>query len=171
MRMIKEKNIFALLCFMVFSLPVIASAHLESHDLPDAVSETEYKIAIDLKPDDIESRNKLGNFYYRSGRLKEAAEQFNYVLRLKPDDYAAHYGMGLVEIRQGRYKEAVIRLKKAVALNKEEAIVYYHLGIAYKLMGRYEKAVLELRKAADLKHIPDVITELRKLEKLLDKKR
>jgi tetratricopeptide (TPR) repeat protein len=105
--------------------------------MPDAVAETEYKIAIDLNPDDIVTRNKLGNLLYGSGRFNEAAEQFKSVLRLRPDDFDAHYGMGLVEKRQGRYKEAVIWLKKAEIL----------------------------------KHMPEVVIELQKLEQLLDEER
>jgi tetratricopeptide (TPR) repeat protein len=116
MKMIKEKNIFAAVCFMLFLLPATALAHPESHDMPDAVAETEYKIAIDLNPDDIVTRNKLGNLLYASGRFNEAAEQFKSVLRLRPDDFDAHYGMGLVEKRKGRYKEAVIWLEKAERL-------------------------------------------------------
>ena len=171
MKMINDKSIFVSVCSMFILLPAIALSHLEFHDMPDAVAETEYKIAIDLNPDDIVTRNKFGDLLYRSGKLKEAIVQFKYVLRLKPDDFDALCGMGLVEMRQGRHKEAVIWLKKAVALNNKEAIVYYHLGMVYKSMGRYERAVLEMRKAAELKHMPEIIIELRKLEQFLDKKR
>ncbi len=137
MRMINDKNIFAAVCFMLFLLPAIVLAHPESSDMPDAVAETDYEIAIDLKPDDIVTRNKLGNLLYGSGRFNEAAEQFKSVLRLKPDDFYALYRLGLVKKGQGRYKEAVIWLKKA----------------------------------KKLKHLPEIIIELQKLEQLLDKKR
>ena len=122
MRMKREKDIFALVCLILLFLPLTANTHPESGHMPDKVAETEYKIAIELNPEDIESRNRLGEIFYRKGRLKKALEQFEAVLKIKSDDFDAHKGIGLSLMKQGRHSDAVKWFKKALRLREDAGI-------------------------------------------------
>ena len=169
--MIVKTFLVLLINFFLTAISAVAYAHPESGFLPDAIAETEYRIVIDLNPDDIVTRNRLGVVLYRKGKLKEALKQFKAVLAIKPDDFDAHDGTGLVIMKQGRYEDAVKWFKKAIALNKNDAMVYYHLGLAYKMLGDYKGAVKELERTLRLKENVKVSEELKRLEQLLLKKR
>ena len=166
-----RRHISATICFIILVSSAIVYAHPDSGLLPDAIAETEYKIVIDLNPDDIETRNRLGIVLYRKNKLKEALEQFEAVLKVRPGDFNAHDGTGLVKMKQKQYEDAVRWFKKAIALNEKDAMVHYHLGLAYKSLGDYDRAVREFRKTLNIKHDREILKELNKLEQLSVEKR
>lgn len=165
-----RKKIFIIICLHLFIVNGTVFAHPESGFLPDAIAETEYRIVLDLDPQDVETRIKLGIVLYRKDKLKEAHKQFKAVLKLKPDSFDAHDCMGLVMLKQGDYQRAVRWFEKAIEINAEDAMVYYHLGQAYKALGDPAKAVNEYRRSLSLKENQEIQKELESLEQLLDKK-
>lgn len=138
--------------FVVF-IPVFAYAHPESGFLPDAIAEMEYKIVLDINPNDMETRNKLGVVLYRKNRLQEAEREFARVLEVSPENFDAQDGMGLVKTKQKNYKEAVKWFKKAIAIFDEDTMVYYHLGFAYEQMGKFADAERSYRKALEVNRL------------------
>ncbi len=157
-------NKFALTFLFCLLLASLAYAHPESGHIPDSVAETEYRIAIELDPDDIETRYKLGIVLYRKGKIIEAQKQFEEVIRVKPDDFHAHEGIGLVLVKDGDYIDAESWFKKAILINPVDEMVYYHLGRAYKMMGKVEMAIEMYRKSLSLKENIDISNELGELE-------
>lgn len=124
------------LCLM----PGLSHAHPETGLLPDAIAEMEYRIVLEITPNDIKTRNKLGIVYYRKNKLKEAEREFTEVLRAVPKDFDAHDGMGLVKLKENRNDDAVAWFQKAVLLNSEDTMVHHSLGIALEQTGRLKEA-------------------------------
>ncbi len=153
-------KITILACFISILAVDIAHAHPDSGFLPDAIAETEYRIVIELDPNDIETRNKLGIVLYRKGKLNEALDQFKTVLKLEPGNFDAHDGTGLIMMKQQRYKDAITWFNRATALNNTDAMVYYHLGSAYKTTGETKKAITNYERSLSIKNNSIFLNEL-----------
>ena len=103
---------------MIIILPGVNTfAHVDSDSMPDSVAETEYRIYLEFKPNDIVILNKLGMVYYRLNKLPSAVREFSKVLKKDPNNYDALDGMGLVKAAQQDYDEAIRLHQKAIALN------------------------------------------------------
>ena len=142
-----------LMLALILLIPASAFAHPESGFLPDAIAEMEYKIVLDINPQDIETRNKLGIVLYRKEKLHEAEKEFSKVLASSPGDFDAHDGMGLVKNKQKKYEEAISWFKKAIAISDEDTMVYYHLGLTYELMGNLVDAEKSYKKALEVNNL------------------
>ena len=55
----------------------------------------------------------------RSGRLVEAADEFDQAIRLKPDYAQAHYNLAITLGRMRRFSEAADQLEQAVRLEPD----------------------------------------------------
>jgi tetratricopeptide (TPR) repeat protein len=108
--------------------------------MPDSVAETEYRIFLEFKPNDIEVLNKLGMVYYRLGKLPKAVREFSKVLKKDPDNYDALDGMGLVKAAQQEYDQAISYHQRAISLNADDMVGYYHLGSVLEKKGMLTKA-------------------------------
>lgn len=140
----------ALCCLVLFCGPVPARAHPETGLLPDAIAEMEYKIVLDITPNDIKTRNKLGMVLCRKNKLKEAAQAFGEVLKSQPDDFDALNGMGLVRLKEQKTGEALAFLEKAATLNRDDTQVYGDLGAAYERAGDLARAQSCYRKGLEV---------------------
>lgn len=138
-----------ILAVIVF-IPAFAYAHPESGFLPDAIAEMEYKIVLDINPNDTEIRNKLGIVLYRKNKFQEAEREFVKVLEMSPDNFDAHDGMGLIKTKQKKYKEAIRWFKKAIEILEEDTMVHYHLGFVYEQMGNFVDARKAYKKAIEV---------------------
>ena len=58
----------------------------------------------------------LGNLYFKTGRLEQAAEAFSKALRTFPGYHPAHAGLGRVLAAQGKSADAIENLKRAQAV-------------------------------------------------------
>ena len=137
---------------VILLIPASAFAHPESGFLPDAIAEMEYKIVLDINPNDIATRNKLGIVLYRKGKLYEAEKEFSKVLDVSPGDFDAHDGMGLVKTKQKKYEEAITWFQKAIAISDEDTMVHYHLGLTYEMTGNLVSAEKSYKKALEVNH-------------------
>lgn len=135
-----------LVMFTIFSGGT-ALAHVDSDSMPDSVAETEYRIFLEFKPNDIEVLNKLGMVYYRLGKLPSAVREFSKVLKKDSDNYDALDGMGLVRAAQQKYDEAISYHQKAIALNADDMVGYYHLGSVQEQKGMLSEALEAYRSA------------------------
>src|SRR5574344_1400649 len=70
----------------------------------------------------------------KSGNLKEAIDQFNFLLHLHPKNYEYHALIGFAYLNSHfDYNQAVEHLKKATMGPKVDPYIYYDLGSAYML--------------------------------------
>ncbi len=156
-----KKYAFTLLSCLL--LAGFVHAHHVTENTPPAISVTEYRIKLDIHPNDVETRNKLANVLLKQGKLAEASEEFGAVLRRSPDNYDALVGIGSISMQQGRYKEAIRSFEKAKEINGNRPEVYYHLGRTYRMMGMNSTAIEMYRKSLSLDKNPDILRELGEL--------
>jgi len=156
-------NRYTLILLICLFLTGSAYAHHVTESTPPAIAVTEYKIKLDIHPEDVETRNKLANIFLKQDKLAEASTEFLEVLRTSPDDYDAHVGIGSIRMREGRYKEALLSFEKAKEINGSRPEVYYHFGRTYRMMGMNAMAIEMYRKSLSLEKNPDILKELGEL--------
>jgi tetratricopeptide (TPR) repeat protein len=94
-----------------------------------------YQKAIELKPDDSEYHNNLGNAYAEMGKIPEAAAEFKKAAELNPAQASRYYfNYGAVMYNTGKMDEAAEAFKKAVELDPSNADA--HFLLAQALMGK-----------------------------------
>jgi len=66
----------------------------------------EYKKAIEIDPNHVNSHLNLGEAYYQKGMYEEAKSEYQYVLRLNNMHPKAHYNLGRTLAQEGKKEEA-----------------------------------------------------------------
>ena len=108
----------------------------------------EYQDSYQLNQQEIAPRLKLGVFYLRAGKVKEAKGQILPVIRTNPDSWQAHYLLGLVyssehaTILSARQFEQVLLLKADDPAVTSE--INLELGQSYYVQGQYAKAIRKI---------------------------
>jgi len=144
------KTLRPVLIAILLAFPALAHAHPETGFLPDAIAETEYRIVLEITPQDCATRNKLGIVLYRKNKLAEAAQQFGEVLKIAPRDFDAHDGLALVRLKESNFREAVSWARQAITINGEDTLVYHTLGQALEQLGQLKEAEAAYRKGLEV---------------------
>ena len=100
----------------------------------------------------------LGYFYYKSGEVGKAQEEFELALKLDPRIAPAHFNLGVINYNRGLVDEAVPRFQKALSIDPKYIMAYVYLGEIYHRRGRREEGLAEFEKA--LKMDPNNIRAL-----------
>ena len=126
---------------------------LQNKDYSSAI--INYSKAIELSPFEINSYYNRGIAYHKSGKEKEAEEDFDKVIIMDPRMSSAYVYRGLCRERLGKYKDALIDYTKALELKPNDAAV--HNNIAYIYVSANDesfrdkiKALEHAKKAAEL---------------------
>jgi len=88
----------------------------------------------------------LGRAYQDSGKLGEAAAQFNLAIKACPSCAEPHYRKGQVQDERGQVEEAVASLERALALDPSYAEVHYDLGQIFGRTNNTSRAIEHYRK-------------------------
>jgi tetratricopeptide (TPR) repeat protein len=92
----------------------------------------------------------------RSGRLKEAQEQFRKSIESEPKRAHALWMVGHIDVLGGRFEEGLATIRKALALSGNSAIILAGLGWCNAVAGKRDeamKALEELRDRSRREHI------------------
>ncbi len=116
--------------------------------LTDAMSQ--YRKAVELKPDYAEGWHSLGTVYGKTGRYGEAINCFNNSMRYKKNYVEAMSDRGIAKAGMGRTNEALEDLAAAIRMNPEFAMAYFNRALVYLNTGKKELACIDLQKAAKL---------------------
>lgn len=127
-----------------------ADAHPELGSQPDGTAEVELRIFLEMNPQDVKARTRLGFILYRKNRLKDAEREFSQVLAKSPRDADAHYGIGLVKLKDKKPADAVQWLQKSLALNGEQSSCHFKLGTALEQAGRLKEAEASYRRGLEV---------------------
>ncbi len=127
----------------------LAQAHLELGDDDRAL--TSARRAAELRPDDAEVLDVLGNVLFQSGRVPEAVEQFRKALSIKDPFPDCSYNLGLVLYRVGEKREAEKEFRRALAGKPDFTEAMVALGHARARAGDLEEAVRLYEKAISLR--------------------
>ncbi len=93
----------------------------------------------------------VARLYEQSGKMADAAKQYQAALREKPDYLPALLGYARLQDRLGRTDEALRLYRRAVKSNpKEAAPAYNNMGLCHARQGRIDDAVAAMIEAVKL---------------------
>ena len=113
---------------------------LSRRELLDAAVE-QYRIGLNLDPDDHKINNNLGNILRIKGQPNEAIGHYKRSLKSKPGDADVHYNLGIALQDIKSYQEAEDEYLAAINLVPEHSLAYLNLGGLLKAMGRPFEAI------------------------------
>ncbi|AKJ37666.1 tetratricopeptide repeat protein [Methanosarcina barkeri] len=113
-------------------------------------AEEQYKLALDLDPNDESTHYNYGNLLKQIGRLDEAEEQYKLALKADPKNVNTHYNYGILLFNMGRLDEAEEQYKLALNSDSNDASTHYNYGILLKQIGRLDEAEEQYKLALDL---------------------
>ena len=100
----------------------------------------QYQRALELAPDLVAARNRLGVTLNKRGQHGEATAQFRTALRQRPQLAYLHNNLGFSLYLQERYEEAAPALERAIELQPTFRRARMNFGLVLARMGRYDKA-------------------------------
>ena len=117
----------------------------------------EFKLAMEIKPDDFEILFEYGNFLYSTSQNKEAEEYYTKALELEPKNVLALTFMALNKLILNQLDEAKEYITKALKINHHHEYIQFCAGRILYARGEYEDAKRYLVKAVEQN--PDVETQ------------
>jgi tetratricopeptide (TPR) repeat protein len=136
-----------------------AEGYVLGQDPDDALKE--YQLALQLRPDEAELREALGEFYLDNHHHDgEAETQLQKALSLDPSRTKALYLLGRLYVLSRENEKAVPYLQRALRLQPNLNEASGLLGTAYVRMGRFADAIPKLEKATALDHFGNLHYQL-----------
>ena len=78
-----------------------------------------YHQALQLRPEDAQIHNKLGDAFYYAGRLREAIEAYSEAARLQPDCAETFYNLAVAYLESGNPSMAATEAKVLQRLDQK----------------------------------------------------
>ena len=130
---------------------VVACAVVTARALPHwRNSETVFRHALAVVPDNFMAHTNLGNALDQAGKLDEAAVHYEEAVRLNPTYPEALNNLGTLKARRGEMDAAEALFRRALAVRPGMLLARYNLGLAASSFGRNVEAATEwLRLLAD----------------------
>jgi tetratricopeptide (TPR) repeat protein len=94
--------------------------------------------------------NELGNLYFKTGTLKQAAYAYRRAIQVDGGFGRPYCNLALTYVKQGRFEEAVQLYQRSIELlvdDTERAITWYRLGDVYRHLKDYRDAILAYQQA------------------------
>ena len=147
----------------------LAFCYEKMERVSDAIRE--YRRAVELDSQDLDSWNRLGWLTLERDPA-QSAEAFRAALRADPKSVEAHQGLGMALVESGHAEEGVKEIQEALAASPDDLPVLHALAYAYEKMGRYADAIKPLTHIIELQpNEPETHAELADVyEKLGDAK-
>ncbi len=98
----------------------------------------------------IKAYNNLGNYYFASGDLTKAYENYKEAIDLKTGDPQVYCNMGSLLGAKGDYPLSLQYYTTALKLDSNDAVTYLDRAITYSAMGRYALAVKDYNRSAHI---------------------
>ena len=142
--------------------PELAEAHARLADIYQeqfrwSDAEAEYKLALDLKPNDAPSHLGFAVWLACQGRTEEAVAWSRRARELDPLGTSSNT-LGLILLYARHYDEATHELRSALAVRPNDAGTLWYLGVVFIARGLPEQAIPVLEKALSASdHSPAVL--------------
>ena len=120
----------------------------------------EYKAALQLRPEQAELHEALGEFYLDNHSDEDAQRELEKAVALDSSRTKALYLLGRLYVLDRENEKAVPYLQRALRLQPNLNEASGLLGTAYVRMGKFADAVPKLEKAAPLDHYGNVHYQL-----------
>jgi tetratricopeptide (TPR) repeat protein len=127
-------------------------------DLDDAIKE--YQEALQLRPNEAELHEALGEFYLDNHTEGDAQGELEKAVALDPSRTKALYLLGRLYVQDRQNEKAVPYLQRALRLQPNLNEASGLLGTAFVHMGQFADAIPRLEKAAPLDHYGNVHYQL-----------
>jgi tetratricopeptide (TPR) repeat protein len=141
----------------------LASAQLMDEDYSNAITSSEYAIAID--PKDPEGLSSKAQGLFRLGNFEEALEYYRRLEEIVPDDDIVPLNKGVCLVNLGRHEEAISCLERALEMagEKSETLpnIYQELALCYGNTKQLEKALKMIDAAIKLTSDPSDMLVIR----------
>jgi tetratricopeptide (TPR) repeat protein len=110
----------------------------------------QYRIALSLNPQRVDSRINLGVAYALKGWTDQAIAQYKAGLTLRPGDADGHMNLGLAFLAKEQVEDAIGECSLALNINPNSAGAHNCLGIAYAAKGMIDKAIYHFQESVSL---------------------
>ncbi|MCY3842379.1 MAG: tetratricopeptide repeat protein, partial [Acidobacteria bacterium] len=100
-----------------------------------------FRGVLELAPDNLALRLRLGTTLFLAGDPRGAAEQFEIALRVSPDLPRAHFGLGVILDAGGRHREAIEKFTAALDLDPAYLEARLALAEALRVTGQVEESL------------------------------
>ncbi|MFW8601450.1 tetratricopeptide repeat protein [Desulfobacterota bacterium M19] len=135
----------AITAFDSVSLNISGDIYYNEGDINSAIRE--YRLGLNLNPDNINLLNSLGVIYAQIERYKKAIPLFEQITAIKPRDFMALFNLGFAHLRGSDNVTALKYFEKALAVDDSCFDLLLQLGQLYCAQGQYKKAIKVLRRA------------------------
>jgi serine/threonine-protein kinase len=113
-------------------------------------SETEFKRALALNPNDAAAHHWHSHLLMAIGRTQESLAESKRALELDPLGLIINVHLGWHYLNAHEYDLGINQLQKALEMDPNFGVGHWYLGLCYEQKGKYAEAESELRKAQDL---------------------
>ncbi|HFQ82142.1 MAG TPA: tetratricopeptide repeat protein [Desulfobacterales bacterium] len=135
----------AITTFDSVSLNISGDIYYNEGDINSAIRE--YRLGLNLNPDNINLLNSLGVIYAQIERYKMAIPLFEQITAIKPRDFMALFNLGFAHLRGADNVTALKYFEKALTVDDSCFDLLLQLGQLYCTQGQYKKAIKVLRRA------------------------
>jgi tetratricopeptide (TPR) repeat protein len=126
----------------------LGSALLDLGRVEEAL--TQYRKALEIRPDDAMAHHNLGAALSRLGRFDEATAHYRKALEIQPDSVEVHCDLGTALVRLGRFDEALTHYRQALEIRPSYAMGHNNLGNFWASRGRLDEALAQYRQALEI---------------------
>jgi len=136
--------------------PTLALPHLQLawtrfvFDWNWAEAEREFKLAIQLHPNDAKAHQWYSHYLLSPGRVEEAIAEMKRALELDPLSLDAAVDFGSIYFFAGQYEQGTKEYRKALEMDPNYPLARFYLACAYLFQGMYDEALSEFRKYSEL---------------------
>ena len=113
-------------------------------------SKADFEKALEVKPDDHEALNSLGQILDRQGNIAGAVARFERAIALAPERWAYRFNLAHAVGRLGDWKRAVDEYREAVRLFPDDYATQFNLAQALHRLGDDHGAIPEFERAIQL---------------------
>jgi tetratricopeptide (TPR) repeat protein len=104
-------------------------------------TETAWKAAAMLAPEDANPSLALGTHYYGQGDIVAAEQAFRRALALAPDLAEIQNNLGLIHAARGDHEQAIAAFERALELEPGTAIIEHNMGRSLQALQAYDEAL------------------------------
>jgi tetratricopeptide (TPR) repeat protein len=141
-------GINSLAAFDDVSLNISGDNFYEEGKIPEAIDE--FKLALEIDPNNVNVHNSLGVCYALQNRYDEAIAEFRQAITLDGEEYMALYNLGLIHLLVEQRDRALEFFLRADNINGDNYEVAFQTGKLYLEKGHIDKSRPYLERAAEL---------------------
>jgi len=153
--------------------PALSLAHVALADVMQRIdydwgaAEREYKLALEIDPQDPDALFSFGEFLYATGRSEEGIARLRSGLVADPSNADRNTALGVAFILNHQYDASIHQLENTLALNPEWSTARRWLANAYEAKGDRDRAIAEYLATLQRVLVPSraraIVTRLKKI--------